>query len=152
MPVYRTNNRLILPPALLGVTNVALGGGFLVWRAVQGTLAADVNVAGAATVALLGTFLAVVAFRLHYYRFDVTEKGLAVGATPRGYSTLLPWDEIERLDRFADPKRAREGFLVYHVVAGKRVVAFTSHLFPGHADLASLIAEHTDKSWTPRDR
>jgi hypothetical protein len=152
MPVYRTNNRLILPPALLGATNVALGGGFLAWRAIQGTLAADINIAGATTVALLGTFLVVVAFRLHHYRFDVTEKGLAVGAMPRGYSTLLPWGEIDRLERLADPKRGRKGFLVYHVVAGKRVVAFTSHLFPGHADLASLIAEHTDKAWTSRDR
>lgn len=152
MAIYRTNRRLILPPALLGATNVALGGGFLVWRGLHGTLTPDANTAGAATVVLLGTFLAVVAWRLWHYRFEVTDKGLAVGATPRGFSTLLPWDEIDRLIRFADPKRPRQGFLVYHVVAGSRVVAFTSHLFPGHADLASLVAERSGQAWTAKDR
>lgn len=147
MPVFRTNHRLILPPALLGATNVALGAGLLVWRAAAGTLKLDTGAAGAATVLLLGGFLAIVAWRLYFYRFEVQEKGLAVGATPRGWSQLLPWAEIDRLERFYDPKQGRQGFMVYHVTAGKRVVSFTSHLFPGHGDLASLIAEHTGQPW-----
>jgi hypothetical protein len=148
MPVFRTNRRLILPPALLGATNVALGGGFLVWRGMHGALAADTGTAGAATVALLGGGLAIVAWRLHWYRLEAGDKGLAIGATPKGWSGLLPWAEIDKLDCTPDP--ARPGGLVYKVTAGRRVVSFTSHLFPGHADLASLIAERSGKAWEPK--
>jgi hypothetical protein len=148
--VFRTDRRLLVPPAALGALNVALGGGMLGMRAASGRLVADLNAAGAATLLVLGAFFLIVAWRLFHYRLEVSEKGLAVGVRPRGPSSLLPWGEIERLDRYTAPaKGGRTPAMIYRVTAGKREVGFSSQLFPGHADLASLIGEHTGKAWEP---
>lgn len=144
---FRTDRRLLLPPAALGALNVALGGGYLVSRASAGPLRLDLDSSGAATLLLLGGFFLIVAWRLYHYRLGVTEKGLAIAARPRGPSGLIPWAEIERLARYTGPARRGRTLTVYRLTAGKRQVSFTSQLFPRHADLASAIAEHTGKDW-----
>lgn len=144
---FRTDRRLLLPPAALGALNVALGGGYLLVRARAGGLALDVNSSGAATLLLLGGFFLIVAWRLYFYRLEANEKGLAIAVRPRGPSSLIPWGEIERLARVAGPGRGGKPLVVYRVTAGKRQVGFSSQMFPRHADLASAIAEHTGKAW-----
>lgn len=150
---FRTNRRLLLVPAALGTVNVLLGGAILGMRKVAGSLVWDVHSSGAATLLLLGGFFLIVAWRLHHYRLEVTEKGLAILVKARGPSGLIPWGEIERLDRVEGAGRRGPPAVVYQVTAGKRRVGFSSQLFPRHAELASAIAEHTGLDWrTAPDR
>ena len=144
---FRTDRRLLLAPAALGTVNVLLGGVILGTRAAAGTLRLDLDTSGALTLLLLGGFFLIVAWRLHHYRLAVTEQGLAIAVRARGPSGLIPWAEIERLERIAGPTRRGRPTVAYRVTAGKRQVGFSSQLFPGHADLASAIAEHTGRSW-----
>ena len=141
---FHTNRRLLIVPAALGTTVVLVGGAILGTRAAAGRLAWDVDTSGAATLLLLGGFFLIVAWRLHHYRLEATAKGLAIAVRARGPSGLIPWGEITRLERVMGPDG---GATAYLVVAGKRRVTFTSQLFPRHAELASLIAEHTGLAW-----
>lgn len=149
--VFKTSREVLYLPTMLGGLNVVFGAGLLLYRAFNGKLSLDFDAVGAGVLLFMGSFFLQVAFKLRRYQIEVTDAWLGVGqdaAAVRGKQML--WSEITRLVKQEMPAKGRKPpSIVYRVYADKRELAFTSLLFKEHENLASLIAEHSGKSWEP---
>lgn len=149
--VFKTSREVLFLPTMLGALNVVFGGGLLLYRAVNGKLALDFDAVGAGVLLFMGSFFLQVALKLRRYQIEVTDAWLGVGHDAATSEVKqMKWPAITRLTKQEMPGKGRKPpSIVYRVYADKRELAFTSLLFKDHENLASLIAEHSGKSWEP---